>query len=302
MLATLIEPFTYDYMRNAILVSALVGGVCGFLSAYLMLKGWSLIGDALSHAIVPGVAGAYMLGLPFAFGAFLSGGMAALAILFLNQRTKLKEDAIIGLIFTSFFGLGLFMVSVSPVAIDIKTIVLGNILAITPADTLQLVLIGGISLLVLTLKWKDLMVAFFDENHARSIGLKPERLKVMFFTLLAASTVAAMQTVGAFLVIAMVVTPGATAYLLTDRFQRLILLALGIGAGTSFIGAYASYFLDGATGGIIVVLQTVIFLLAFLFAPKHGVLAARSRARDALEPTASPSAPEPLRLAEEHPA
>jgi manganese/iron transport system permease protein len=302
MLATLVEPFTYDYMRNAIQVSALVGGVCGFLSAYLMLKGWSLIGDALSHAIVPGVAGAYMLGLPFAFGAFLSGGLAALAILFLNQRTKLKEDAIIGIIFTSFFGLGLFMVSISPVSIDIKTIVLGNILAITPADTLQLVLIGGVSLLVLTLKWKDLMVTFFDENHARSIGLKPERLKVIFFTLLAASTVAAMQTVGAFLVIAMVVTPGATAYLLTDRFQRLILMALAIGAGTSFIGAYASYFLDGATGGIIVVLQTVIFLAAFLFAPKHGLLAARSRAREALEPMPSAGTAEPHRLPEERPA
>lgn len=302
MLATLVEPFTYDYMRNAILVSALVGGVCGFLSAYLMLKGWSLIGDALSHAIVPGVAGAYMLGLPFAFGAFMSGGLAALAILFLNQRTKLKEDAIIGLIFTSFFGLGLFMVSISPVSIDIKAIVLGNILAITPADTLQLVLIGGVSLLVLTLKWKDLMVTFFDENHARSIGLKPERLKVIFFTLLAASTVAAMQTVGAFLVIAMVVTPGATAYLLTDRFQRLILMALGIGAGTSFIGAYASYFLDGATGGIIVVLQTVIFLAAFLFAPKHGLLVARSRAREALEPMPSAATAEPHRLPEERPA
>jgi manganese/iron transport system permease protein len=302
MLATLVEPFTYDYMRNAILVSALVGGVCGFLSAYLMLKGWSLIGDALSHAIVPGVAGAYMLGFPFAFGAFLSGGLAAIAILFLNQRTKLKEDAIIGLIFTSFFGLGLFMVSLSPVSIDIKTIVLGNILAITPADTLQLVLIGGISLLVLTLKWKDLMVTFFDENHARSIGLRPDALKVVFFTLLAASTVAAMQTVGAFLVIAMVVTPGATAYLLTDRFQRLILLALGIGAGTSFVGAYASYFLDGATGGIIVVLQTVIFLAAFFFAPKHGMLAARSRAREALEPVTTPPMVEPQRIPEERPA
>lgn len=302
MLAILAEPFTYDYMRNAILVSALVGGVCGFLSAYLMLKGWSLIGDALSHAIVPGVAGAYMLGLPFAFGAFLSGGMAALAILFLNQRTKLKEDAIIGLIFTSFFGLGLFMVSISPVSIDIKTIVLGNVLAISPADTLQLILIGGVSLLVLTLKWKDLMVTFFDENHARSIGLKPKRLKVIFFTLLAASTVAAMQTVGAFLVIAMVVTPGATAYLLTDRFQRLILMALGIGAGTSFVGAYASYFLDGATGGIIVVLQTLIFLAAFLFAPKHGMLAARSRAREALQPLPQAAAAEPHRLPEERPA
>lgn len=277
MLQTLIEPFTYGYMRDAILVSALVGCVCGFLSAYLMLKGWSLIGDALSHAIVPGVAGAYMLGLPFALGAFLSGGLAAGAMLFLNQRTKLKEDAIIGLIFTSFFGLGLFMVSLSPTSVNIQTIVLGNILAITAEDKLQLLLIGGVSLAVLALKWKDLMVAFFDENHARTIGLKPDALKVLFFTLLAASTVAALQTVGAFLVVAMVVTPGATAYLLTDRFGRLIALAATIGAVTSFIGAYASYFLNGATGGVIVVLQTLIFLITFVFAPKHGVLAARRR-------------------------
>ena len=286
MLQTLLEPFTYNYMLNAIWVSALVGGVCGFLSAYLMLKGWSLIGDALSHSIVPGVAGAYMLGLPFALGAFLSGGLAAGAMLFLNQRTKLKEDAIIGLIFTSFFGLGLFMVSLSPTTVDIQTIVLGNILAITPADTLQLVIIGGVSLLVLAAKWKDLMVTFFDENHARTIGLTPDLLKVLFFTLLAASTVAALQTVGAFLVVAMVVTPGATGYLLTDRFERVILLGLGIGAGTSFAGAYLSYFLDGATGGIIVVLQTMIFLTAFLFAPKHGMLAARRRRRQALEDAA----------------
>jgi manganese/iron transport system permease protein len=280
--ATLLEPFGYGYMVNAMWVSALVGGVCAFLSAYLMLKGWSLIGDALSHAIVPGVAGAYMLGLPFALGAFLSGGLAAGAMLFLNQRTKLREDAIIGLIFTSFFGLGLFMVSLSPTSVNIQTIVLGNILAITPADTLQLVLIGGVSLAVLLAKWKDLMVVFFDENHARSIGLNPGLLKALFFTLLSACTVAALQTVGAFLVIAMVVTPGATAYLLTDRFPRLIGLSVAIGAGTSFLGAYLSYFLDGATGGIIVVAQTLIFLAAFLLAPRHGMLAARRRARQAL--------------------
>ena len=260
MINSLLEPFTYGYMLNAIWVSALVGGVCGFLSAYLMLKGWSLIGDALSHAIVPGVAGAYMLGLPFSLGAFLSGGLAAGSMLFLNQNTRLKEDAIIGLIFTSFFGLGLFMVSLSPTSVNIQTIVLGNILAITTEDTIQLALIGGISLLVLSLKWRDFMVVFFDENHARTVGLKPEVLKVIFFTLLAASTVAALQTVGAFLVVAMVVTPGATAYLLTDRFERLILMSLVIGAATSFVGAYLSYFLDGATGGVIVVLQTAIFL------------------------------------------
>ena len=283
MMAMLLEPLSYGYMVNAIWVSALVGGVCAFLSAYLMLKGWSLIGDALSHSIVPGVAGAYMLGLPFAVGAFLSGGLAASAMLFLNQRTKLREDAIIGLIFTSFFGLGLFMISLSPASVNIQTIVLGNILAVSPADTLQLVIIAGVSLAILLLKWKDLMVAFFDENHARSVGINPDRLKALFFILLSASTVAAMQTVGAFLVIAMVVTPGATAYLLTDRFPRLIAISVAIGTLTSLVGAYLSYFLDGATGGIIVVLQTLIFLAAFLFAPKHGLLAARRRAREALE-------------------
>ncbi|MEZ2224438.1 metal ABC transporter permease [Rhizobium sp. RCC_161_2] len=285
MMASLLEPFGYNYMLNAMWVSALVGAVCAFLSCFLMLKGWSLIGDALSHSIVPGVAGAYMLGLPFSIGAFFSGGLAAAAMLFLNQRTKLKEDAIIGLIFSSFFGLGLFIVSLKPAAVNIQTIVLGNILAITPEDTFQLAIIGFVSLAILLVKWKDLMVTFFDETHARSIGLNPTALKILFFTLLSASTVAALQTVGAFLVICMVVTPGATAYLLTDRFPRLLFIAVGIGAVSSFVGAYASYFLDGATGGIIIVLQTLVFLVAFFLAPKHGMLAARRRAAEGREVT-----------------
>jgi manganese/iron transport system permease protein len=288
MIATLLEPFGYSYMANAMWVSALVGAVCGFLSAFLMLKGWSLIGDALSHSVVPGVAGAYLLGLPFALGAFLSGGLAALAMLLLSDRSGLKVDVVIGLIFTSFFGLGLFLISINPTGVDVQTIVMGNILAITPADTLQLVLIGTVSLVILLAKWKDLMVTFFDEGHARSIGLNPVRLKLMFFTLLSASVVAAMQTVGAFLVVAMVVTPGATAYLLTDRFPRLIAIAVAIGALTSFAGAYLSYFLNGATGGVIVVLQTLLFLATFLLAPTHGLLAARSRARAALREGAAP--------------
>ncbi|WP_336284831.1 iron/manganese ABC transporter permease subunit SitC [Citrobacter arsenatis] len=275
----LTEPFGYQYMLNAMWVSAMVGGLCAFLSCYLMLKGWSLIGDALSHSIVPGVAGAYMLGLPFALGAFLSGGLAAGSMLFLNQRSRLKEDAIIGLIFSSFFGIGLFMVSLNPMSVNIQTITLGNVLAIAPEDILQLAIIGVISLTILFLKWKDLMVVFFDENHARSIGLNPGRLKLLFFTLLSVSTVAALQTVGAFLVICLVVTPGATAWLLTDRFPRLLTIAVAIGSLTSFFGAWLSYWLDGATGGIIVVLQTLLFLLAFVFAPKHGLLANRRRAR-----------------------
>ena len=278
----LLQPFGYSYMVNAMWVSALVGAVCAFLSCYLMLKGWSLIGDALSHSVVPGVAGAYMLGLPFAAGAFLSGGLAAGAMLFLSERAGLKIDVVIGIIFTSFFGLGLFMISVNPVAVSVQTITMGNILAITPEDTLQLAVIGTVSITVLLLKWRDLLAAFFDENHARSIGLRPDLLKAVFFVLLSASVVAAMQTVGAFLVIAMVVTPGATAYLLCDRFSRLLVVSVLIGAGTSFAGAYASFFLDGATGGIIVGLQTLIFLFAFLLAPKHGLFAARARARRAL--------------------
>ena len=282
MISYLAEPFSYVYMTNAMWVSALVGGVCAFLSAYLMLKGWSLIGDALSHSVVPGVAGAYILGLPFALGAFIAGGLAAGAMLFLSERSGLKVDVIIGMIFTSFFGLGLFIVSINPMSVSIQTITMGNILAITPEDTIQLALIGFVSLAILLAKWKDLMVTFFDENHARTIGLHTGRLKAIFFVLLSASIVAAMQTVGAFLVIAMVVTPGATAYLLCDRFPRLILTSVAIGSLTSFFGAYVSYFLDGATGGIIVTLQTLIFLLAFVFAPKHGILAARRRAQQAL--------------------
>jgi manganese/iron transport system permease protein len=269
-------------MFNAMWVSALVGGVCAFLSCYLMLKGWSLIGDALAHSVVPGVAGAYILGLPFALGAFIAGGLAAGAMLFLSGRSGLKIDVVIGIIFTSFFGLGLFMVSLSPMSVSIQTIIMGNILAITPEDTLQLAIIGFVSLAVLLAKWKDLMVVFFDENHARSVGLHPDLLRAVFFVLLSAAIVAAMITVGAFLVIALVVTPGATAYLLCDRFPRVIIVSVLIGTITSFVGAYASYFLDGATGGVIVTFQTLIFLTAFVFAPKHGILAAKRKAAQAL--------------------
>ena len=275
----LLEPFAYGYMTRAILVSAMVGGLCAFLSAYIMLRGWSLIGDALSHSVVPGVAGAYALGLPFALGAFLAGGLAALAMLFLTERSGLKVDVAIGVIFTSFFGLGLFMISVNPASVSIQTITMGNILAITPQDTLQLVLIGVVAGGFLLAKWRDLVVVFFDESHARSIGLNPYRLKALFFVMLSAAVVAAMQTVGAFLVIAMVVTPGATAYLLSDRFGRMLALSVAIGVATCFAGAYLSYFLDGATGGIIVTLQTLVFVLAFLLAPKHGLLATRALIR-----------------------
>jgi len=261
----LIEPFSYEYMYRAIWMSTLVGGLCAFLSPYLMLKGWSLMGDALSHAVVPGVAGAYILGLPFSLGAFLSGSLAALTMLFLNKKTKLKEDAIIGIIFTSFFALGLFIVSLNPTSVDVQKIILGNVLAITDFDTLQLVLVSIISFTILFLKWKEFMIVFFDEVHAKSVGIDTYKIKILFFTLLSVATVAALQTVGAFLVIALVVTPGATAYLLTNKFSTLIILSVTIGSLTSFAGAYLSYFIDGATGGVIVLLLTTIFFIAFIF-------------------------------------
>ena len=275
MMTELLVPFAYEYMLKAMFISALVGGVCAFLSAFLMLKGWSLMGDALAHSVVPGVAAAYMLHLPYAVGAFITGLLAAGGMTFVRQVTTLREDAVIGIVFTAFFAVGLLMVSINPVAVNIQSIVLGNILAIDDEDAIQVAIISVVALAVLLARWKDLMLVFFDETHARAIGLSPIRLKILFFMLLAACTVAALQTVGACLVIAMVVTPGATAYLLTDRFGRLLVISVVMGAVTAFIGAYLSYFIDGATGGVIVVLQTLVFLAAFVFAPRHGILAAR---------------------------
>ncbi|MEH6755804.1 MAG: metal ABC transporter permease [Alphaproteobacteria bacterium] len=278
MMELALEPFAYNYMVKAIWVSALVGGVCAFLSAYLMLKGWSLMGDALAHSIVPGVVLSYALALPFAIGAFFAGMLAALSMAIVKQRTRLREDAVIGLIFTAFFAAGLLMMSINPTAVSIQAIIFGNILAISDQDINQVVIISVVCLIVLCVKWKDLMAVFFDENHARSIGLRVTALKVLFFTLLSAACVAALQTVGAILVIAMVVTPGATAYLLTDKFDRLIVIAVLLGSVTSGVGAYASFFLDANPGGLIVTLQTLIFLSVFLFAPKYGFFKRRAAA------------------------
>lgn len=271
----LAEPFAYEYMVKAMVLSSLVGGVCAFLSAYLMLKGWSLIGDALSHAVVPGVAIAYALGLPYAIGAFFSGILASLAILWIKSLTNLKEDAVIGFIFTTFFALGLFIISVNPTSVNVQEIIFGNILGISDGDMMQVAIVMAVSLGFLLVFWKDLLLVFFDEIHAKSVGLSPKIYQLLFFSLLSACVVSALQTVGAILVIAMVITPGATAYQLTDRFRPLILIAGFLGVATSGLGVYLSYYLDGATGGVIVLLQTLCFVGAFLFSGKFGVLRKR---------------------------
>jgi ABC-type Mn2+/Zn2+ transport system permease subunit len=268
-------------MLRAIWVSALVGGTCGFLSSFVTLKGWSLMGDALSHAVVPGVAVAYILGLPFALGAFVAGLMAAGTMAFIKAKSRIREDATIGIVFTAYFALGLVLISLFPARVDLKVILLGNILGISDPDIWQVIAISAVTLLVLGLKWKDLMLFCFDPNQARTLGLRSGLLHVTLLSLLAATSVAALQAVGACLVVAMLITPGATAYLLTDRFGKMLWLSSIMGVVTSLVGAYASYFFNGATGGCIVTLQTLVFLVAFVFAPKHGILSSKRRLRSA---------------------
>ena len=281
MIETLLTPLHYEYMLKAIFVSAVIGGVCAFLSCFITLKGWSLMGDALSHSVVPGVAVAYYIGWPFAAGAFVTGILAAAGMGFVKTKTRLREDAVIGVVFTAFFALGLLLISLYPSQVDLRSIVFGNILGISNPDIVQVLIISGVTLVVLGLKWRDLLLFCFDANQARALGLNTTVLHFTLLTLLSATAVAALQTVGACLVVAMLVTPGATAYLLSDRFSRMIGLATTMGVGTSIIGAYASYFFDGSTGGCIVTLQSALFVCALIFGRKHGLIAARARRREA---------------------
>jgi manganese/iron transport system permease protein len=268
----LLEPFQYDFMRKAMLVGAVIGLVCAVLSCFLTLKGWALLGDALSHAIVPGVVVAYIFQAPFALGAFLAGLFSTLGIGFVKAHSRLREDAVIGIVFTSFFALGLVLRSLFPSNIDLKKIMLGNLLGISDGDAIQCFIIGGVSLLVIVWKWRDLMLYCFDADQARSLGLNTSALYWIFLGLLSVMTVAALQAVGACLVVAMLITPGATAYLLTDRFSRMLQWAALQGALTCVLGAYLSWFAQASAGGIIVTLQTVLFILAALFSPKYGIM------------------------------
>ncbi|QTQ16913.1 metal ABC transporter permease [Treponema parvum] len=274
----LLIPFQYEYMIKAILVSGAIGGVCALLSCFVVLKGWSLLGDALSHAVVPGVAAAYIIGIPFSIGAFISGMLAAFAMDFVKKRTRIREDAVIGIVYTTFFAAGVLLISLFPSNISLNTIIMGNILGIADRDIVQTLIVAGISLSVILLLWKDLRLFAFDAAHARAIGLNVNALHLLLLTLLAATAIAALETVGSILVVAMLVTPGAAAYLLTDRFSTMMKLSVFIGAVTSSSGAYISYFLNGSAGGCIVALQFFVFAAILFFAPRHGIIAARMRA------------------------
>ena len=268
----LLEPLSHAFMVKALLVSALVGGVCGFLSCYMTLKGWALMGDAVSHAVMPGVVVAYALGLPFSLGAFVFGVGSVAAIGFVKQKSRIKEDTVIGLVFTGFFALGLVLVSKVRSNIDLTHILFGNVLGISGSDIQQTLLISALVITLLLVFRRDLLLFCFDPTHARSIGINTGLLHYMLLSVLSLTAVAGLQTVGVILVVAMLVTPGATAYLLTDRFDRMTLLAIASSVLSSLLGVYLSYWTDSSTAGCIVLAQTALFLLAFLFAPRYGIL------------------------------
>ena len=270
-LTWLLEPISHGFMLRALLVSALVGGVCGLLSCYMTLKGWALMGDAVSHAVMPGVVVAYALGLPFAVGAFVFGVGSVAVIGFVKQKSRVKEDTVIGLVFTGFFALGLVLISKIRSNIDLTHILFGNVLGISDSDITDTLVICAIVLAVLLVLRRDLMLFCFDPTHARSIGINTGLLHYLLLSVLSLAAVAGLQTVGIILVVAMLITPGATAYLLTDRFDRMTLLAVASSMFSSAGGVYVSYWTDSSTAGCIVLVQTFLFLLAFFFAPRHGI-------------------------------
>ncbi|MES2506372.1 MAG: metal ABC transporter permease [Verrucomicrobiota bacterium] len=269
------EPFLYSFMNEALLVAALVGAVCAVLSCYLVLKGWSLMGDAISHAVLPGVVLAYLAGLPLPVGAFASGLLCATATGWIKANSRIKEDTVMGIVFTGLFALGLVMFSKVQSELHLNHILFGNVLGIERDDMIQTVVTAGLTLVILLLLRKDLLLFCFDPSHASAIGLNTRAIYYVFLSLLAATIVASMQAVGIILVVAMLVTPGCTARLLTDRFDWMLALAAASSVLASCLGVYVSFFINGSTGACIVLAQALFFVLAFVFAPRHGLIAAR---------------------------
>ena len=271
------EPLRYGFLVQAIWVSAFVGLVCAVLSCYITLKGWSLMGDAISHAVVPGVVIAYAINIPFAIGAFIFGFGATIAIGYIKSNTRLKEDAVIGIVFTGFFAFGLVIITKIPSNIDLFHILFGNVLGISKSDIIQTLISGIITLVIILLRRKDLLLFCFDPNHAKAIGLNTQMMYYTLLSVLALTIVAALQTAGIILVISMLVTPGSIGYLLSDRFDYMLIISVISSVFSCVFGTYVSYHLDVSTGGSIVVLLTLLFVLAMIFAPKYGILVQQLR-------------------------
>lgn len=275
----LLEPLAYDFMVRALVTSVLAAVVCALLSCWLVLIGWSLMGDAVSHAVLPGVVLAYVVGAPFALGAIVFGVLAVVLIGAVRSPGRIREDAAIGIVFTVLFALGLVLISVTPSQTDLAHIVFGNILGVSTTDLIQVAILAVVALAVLLVKRRDLTLYAFDPTHAHAIGLSPRLLGAILLGLLAVTAVVALQVVGVVLVVALLIIPGATAFLLTERFGRMLVLAPVSAAASAVVGIYLSYWIDVASGGMIVLVQGVLFVLAFLLAPRHGVVARLAAAR-----------------------
>lgn len=272
-----VQPLGYDFMLRAMLTALIASVVCAVLSCWLVLIGWSLMGDAVSHAVLPGVVIAYLVGAPFALGAVVFGLLAVAMIGGVRDTSRIKEDAAIGIVFTTLFSLGLVLISVFPSQTDLSHILFGSLLGVSWADFAQLAGIGAFALTVLIVLRRVFTLYAFDPTHAHAIGMSPRLIGATLLGLLALTAVVGLQAVGVILVVAMLIIPGATAYLLTDRFSRMLLIAPSIAAVCAVVGLYASYYLDTATGPMVVLAQGAAFGLAYLFAPRQGLLRARRR-------------------------
>ncbi|WJL97108.1 metal ABC transporter permease [Microbacterium sp. ET2] len=284
----LLEPLQYDFMVRALATTVVAAIVCALLSCWLVLVGWSLMGDAVSHAVLPGVVLAYVFGAPFALGALVFGLLAVALIGLIRGTSRVKEDAAIGIVFTTLFALGLVLISVTPSQTDLSHIIFGNILGISDAEFVQILILAVVAFAVLIVKRRDLTLYAFDPTHAFAIGLSPRMLGALLLGVLALTAVVALQVVGVILVVAMLIIPGATAYLLTDRFGRMLVIAPVVSAAASVIGIYLSYWFDAASGGLIVLVQGMFFTLAYLFAPRQGIIGRRIAARRTSREAAAP--------------
>lgn len=276
----LAEPLSYTFMIRALSVTIIASVLCALLSCWLVLIGWSLMGDAVSHAVLPGVVLAYIVGAPFALGALFFGFLAVALIGGVRDTTKLKEDAAIGIVFTTLFSFGLVLISVTPSHIDLNHIIFGNLLGVSSADLWQVLILGAVTFAILILKRKDFTLYAFDQTHAHALGMNPRIIGAVLLGLLAMTSVVALQAVGVILVVAMLIIPGATAFLLTDKFSKMLVIAPALAAGAGILGVYTSYFLDTSTGGMVVLAQGLIFTLVYLFSPRQGLVATRIAASE----------------------
>ena len=265
-LSTLLEPFQFDFMVNALAVSALVAIPCALLSVFLVLKGWALMGDAMSHAVFPGIVLAYIVGIPLAIGAFIAGLFCAVATGYLDDNSRIKRDTIMGIVFSGMFGAGLVLyVSIQSEG-HLDHILFGDMLGISLSDIGQTAFIVLGIALIIAFKWKDLLLHAFDPHQAKACGLNTTLLHYGLLCMIALTIVATLKSVGIILSISLLIAPGAIAVLLTRRFARALLLATGLSVVTSFLGVYLSFFLDSAPAPTIVVLFTILFIAAFVFA------------------------------------